>query len=86
MMSDHIEESLSIEREDFDLDPFAQAGGLLGAQRLGNQLDDPHRPQREAGGRVSEESRELPDGWVWTTLGEIGNYHNGRGLQEERMA
>jgi type I restriction enzyme R subunit len=31
MIRDHMEESLTIEREDFDLDPFDHAGGLVGA-------------------------------------------------------
>jgi len=33
MIRDHVEESLTIERDDFDLDPFAQAGGLMGIYR-----------------------------------------------------
>ncbi len=39
MICDHLEESLTFERDDFDLDPFAQAGGLVGAyQAFGDEL------------------------------------------------
>lgn len=39
-MAEHIAGSMSLEREDFDLDPFAQEGGLLGAhETFGNELD-----------------------------------------------
>jgi type I restriction enzyme R subunit len=39
MICDHLVESLTIERDDFDLDPFAQAGGLVGAyQAFGEEL------------------------------------------------
>ena len=40
MVRDHVEESLTIDTEDFDLDPFAQAGGLIGAyQAFGEELN-----------------------------------------------
>ena len=39
MVRDHMEESLTIETEDFDLDPFAQAGGIVAAhQAFGDDL------------------------------------------------
>lgn len=39
MVRDHVEESVTIDTEDFDLDPFAQAGGLIGAhQAFGDEL------------------------------------------------
>ncbi len=39
MVRDHVEESLTIETEDFDLDPFAQAGGIVAAhQAFGDEL------------------------------------------------
>lgn len=39
-MAEHIANSMSLEREDFDLDPFAQEGGLLGAHdTFGSDLD-----------------------------------------------
>jgi type I restriction enzyme, R subunit len=40
MVKDHMEESLTIETEDFDLDPFVQEGGIVGARRaFGADLD-----------------------------------------------
>jgi type I restriction enzyme R subunit len=33
MVRDHMEESLTIEPDDFDLDPFIQEGGMVGARR-----------------------------------------------------
>jgi type I restriction enzyme, R subunit len=40
MVRDHIATSMTIEREDFDLEPFRQEGGLVGAYRaFGDQLD-----------------------------------------------
>lgn len=33
MVRDHVEESLTIETEDFDLDPFVQEGGIVAARR-----------------------------------------------------
>jgi type I restriction enzyme R subunit len=39
MVRDHVEESLTIETQDFDLDPFAQAGGIVAAhQAFGDEL------------------------------------------------
>ena len=39
MVRDHMEESLTIENEDFDLDPFLQEGGKFGAYQLfGDEL------------------------------------------------
>ena len=39
MVRDHIATSLTIEPDDFDLEPFAQQGGLMGAHRaFGNEL------------------------------------------------
>jgi type I restriction enzyme, R subunit len=39
MVRDHIAASLSIEPEDFDFEPFAQQGGLVGAHRaFGGEL------------------------------------------------
>jgi type I restriction enzyme R subunit len=40
-MAEHIATSMTLEREDFDLEPFAQEGGLLGAhQTFGAALDE----------------------------------------------
>lgn len=40
MVRDHIATSMTIERDDFDLEPFAQEGGLVGAYRaFGDELD-----------------------------------------------
>lgn len=40
MVRDHMEESLTIEAEDFDLDPFIQEGGMVGARRaFGAELE-----------------------------------------------
>ena len=39
MIRDHVEESLTIDREDFELDPFVRAGGLFGAyEAFGEEL------------------------------------------------
>ena len=39
MVRDHIATSLTIEPDDFDLDPFAQEGGLVAAYSVfGNEL------------------------------------------------
>ena len=39
-MAEHIANSMSLERADFDLDPFAQEGGLMGAhETFGSELD-----------------------------------------------
>jgi len=37
MVRDHMEESLTIEKDDFDLDPFIQEGGMVGARRTFGQ-------------------------------------------------
>ena len=34
MVRDHMEESLTIDKDDFDLDPFVQEGGMVAAQRV----------------------------------------------------
>jgi type I restriction enzyme R subunit len=40
MVRDHIATSMTIERDDFDLEPFTQEGGLVGAYRaFGDDLD-----------------------------------------------
>jgi type I restriction enzyme R subunit len=40
-MAEHIATSMSLERDDFDLEPFAQEGGLLGAhETFGGALDE----------------------------------------------
>ena len=40
-MAEHIASSMTLEREDFDLEPFAQEGGLLGAhETFGGALDE----------------------------------------------
>jgi type I restriction enzyme R subunit len=40
MVRDHIATSMTIEREDFDLEPFRQEGGLVGAYRaFGDELE-----------------------------------------------
>ncbi len=39
-MAEHIATSMSLEREDFDYEPFAQEGGLMGAyEAFGHELD-----------------------------------------------
>jgi type I restriction enzyme, R subunit len=39
MIRDHVEESLTIDREDFELDPFVRVGGLFGAyEAFGDEL------------------------------------------------
>jgi type I restriction enzyme R subunit len=40
MVRDHMEESLTIEKDDFDLEPFLQEGGMVGARRaFGQELE-----------------------------------------------
>ncbi len=40
-MAEHITTSMSLEREDFDLNPFAEEGGLGGAHAIfGDDLDE----------------------------------------------
>jgi type I restriction enzyme, R subunit len=40
-MAEHIASSMTLEREDFDLEPFAQEGGLLAAhEAFGGELDE----------------------------------------------
>jgi type I restriction enzyme R subunit len=41
MVRDHMEESLTIDKDDFDLDPFVQEGGMVAARRLfGSDLEE----------------------------------------------
>jgi type I restriction enzyme, R subunit len=41
MVRDHMEESITIEKDDFDLDPFIQEGGIVAARRaFGAELED----------------------------------------------
>ncbi len=40
-MAEHIATSMTLERDDFDFEPFAQEGGLLGAhEAFGDALDE----------------------------------------------
>ena len=68
MIRDTIASSVTIETDDFDQSPFIQRGGLGKArQRIrARTAHNPTRLEREVS--CMSEEKELPEGWVRTTL------------------